>query len=413
MVVAMNRLPNWSLACVLVPTACGSAGEGDATFTVRDSAGIEIVENIGPAWQDGSAWRIDSIPSMDVNERDDDALHRIGSARILADGGLAFFNGGSCEVRFHGETGALVSSAGRCGEGPGEFEESARIWPWRGDSILVVDRLTRVTVLGRDGTHGRTTQLRTTTEMPLPMVRGVLADGTIVVGGLRNPAGRASPGIEAGETLVGLLAALDATPQLIGTFPGPVFEYTEFNGSLGRGALAFSSSTQFASGDDRVYVGYPDRFEIHAHGTDGALKRIIRRTYSPVTVEQRDIDWLMERRLTQVEGEENQRAVRQAYRDIRHAPVMPTFGTPVWPGGADGGPAMLVDEEENLWIFQHYRPGEYRNDWTVFSSDGVWQGIISLPENLTPSQIGPDFVIGSWTDETGFVHIRRYRLIKS
>jgi hypothetical protein len=92
---------------------------------------------------------------------------------------------------------------------------------------------------------------------------------------------------------------------------------------------------------------------------------------------------------------------------------MPTFGTPVWPGGADGGPAMLVDEEENLWIFQHYRPGEYRNDWTVFSSDGVWQGIISLPENLTPSQIGPDFVIGSWTDETGFVHIRRYRLIKS
>jgi hypothetical protein len=91
---------------------------------------------------------------------------------------------------------------------------------------------------------------------------------------------------------------------------------------------------------------------------------------------------------------------------------MPAFGVPVWPGGAAGGPAMIADAAGNLWVFAHYRPGEYRNQWTVFSPDGAWLGTVTLPDALTPSQIGPDFVLGQWVDDDEFVHVRRYRLIK-
>ena len=66
----------------------------------------------------------------------------------------------------------------------------------------------------------------------------------------------------------------------------------------------------------------------------------------------------------------------------------------------------------NLWVFSHYRPGEYQNHWTVFSPDGVWGGTVTLPDGFRPSQIGNDFVIGRWTDDTGFVHVRQYGLIK-
>jgi len=130
-------------------------------------------------------------------------------------------------------------------------------------------------------------------------------------------------------------------------------------------------------------------------------------------VEQRDVDWLMERRLREVEGAENQRTVRQAFRDLRHAERMPAFGPPTWPGGAEGGPAMLVDTDSNLWVFVHYRPGEYRNDWSVFSEDGVWLGTVTLPAHVRPSAIGEDKLLATWEDnQTGFVHVGRYRIVK-
>jgi hypothetical protein len=355
---------------------------------------------------------VDPAPDADVSGQDDEALFRIGSARLLPDGRFVFFNGGACEVRFHARSGERLTTVGRCGEGPGEFEESAALWPWHADSIVVVDQLVRVTVLAGDGTVGRTTRLRTTTDLPLPFIRGVLEDGTFVVAGLRDPVGRTSPGVEAGTFTLGLLRSLEDAPRTIGTYAGPVFEYTEFGGRLGRGALAFSSATQFAGGGRRLFVGFPDRYDIHIYSADGTLQRIARRPFTPVPVEQRDVDWLMERRLAQVEGEDAQRAVRQAFRDLRHAEVMPAFGPPVWPGGSDGGPAMLVDAAGNLWVFVHYRPGEYRNDWTVFSAEGIWLGTVTLPEHLTPSSIGADELIGSWTDSTGFTHIRHHRIIK-
>jgi hypothetical protein len=143
------------------------------------------------------------------------------------------------------------------------------------------------------------------------------------------------------------------------------------------------------------------------------LERIVRRRFQAIDVTQADIDWLMERRLDEVEGADNRRIVRQAYGTLQHAETMPAFGTPIWTSGREaGGPDILPDAEGNLWVFEYYRPGEYRNHFSVFSPEGIWLGTVVLPEYFTPSQIGPDFVVGRWTDELGFVHVRRYRLIK-
>jgi hypothetical protein len=382
------------------------------SHAVRDSAGIQIVENFAPSWDEGPGWQVDTIPELDLSGQDDESLVRPGNARVLANGRLVFFNGGACEVHFRDPGGQRLAEVGRCGSGPGEFEGYASLWVWRADSVLVVDQLTRVTVLSSDGSVGRVVRLPTIPEMPVAFIRGVLADRTLVLAGLRDPGGRPTPGVETAQSTLGMLRGLEDTPEFVGFYPGPVFEYTEFNDRIGRSALPFSSSTQFAAGGDNVFVGFPDRYEIHVHAGDGALQRVIRRSFAPTRVEQRDIDWLMERRLGQVEGAENQRLVRQAFRDLGHTEVMPAFGPPVWPGGAEGGPAMIVDSEGNLWVFVHYRPGEYRNDWDVFSADGVWLGTVTLPDRLTPSQIEAEYLIGSWSDDIGFIHIRRHRITR-
>ena len=393
--------------------ACQRAGPRTSTYVSRDSMGIGIIESRSPAWRLGEEWRVDSTPVFDLSGEDDEELFRIGRPHRLANGELVLFNGGNCEVRFYGESGEGLGRVGRCGKGPGEFGEYASIWPWRADSIVVVQQRERVTFVARNGQIGRIERIPTANEMPIVYVEGTLDDGTFVLRGIPAPAGPEGLDVETSTNTLFLARGLSGALQIVGTYPAAVWEYTEFGGSIGRNQVAFSSATEFAVGGREIYVGFPDRYEIRVHSSDGVLKRIVRRSFNPTRVEKRDIDWLMERRLAQVPEAANRAIVRQAFRDLRHAEVMPAFGVPVWPGGSEGGPAMLVDADGDLWVFEYYRPGEYRNRWTVFSADGVWLGTVSLPDFLEPSEIGKSEVTGTWRDEnTGFVHIRRYRIVK-
>ena len=73
---------------------------------------------------------------------------------------------------------------------------------------------------------------------------------------------------------------------------------------------------------------------------------------------------------------------------------------------------MVADAIGNLWVMDYYRPGEYQNNWSVFSREGVWQGTVALPDHFFPTQIGEDFLLGEIMDELNFYHIVRYRLNK-
>ncbi|MFC1661295.1 hypothetical protein ACFL3S_07585, partial [Gemmatimonadota bacterium] len=230
---------------------------------------------------------------------------------------------------------------------------------------------------------------------------------------LRDPGARDPGVVEVAQHSLGLIRETADTIRVVDLYPGPVYQYSEFQGRLTRTVLPFSGSTRFGVSADRVHVGFPDRSEIRVFGSNGALERIVRRVFHPIRVTDADMEWLLERRLGEVDGAENQSLVRQAFRGLRHAEEMPAFGVPVWTSGREkGGPDMIADAEGNLWVFDYYRPGEYRNRFSVFSPEGVWMGSVDVPEGLQPSQIGADFLIGTLTDEMGFVHVRQHRLVK-
>ena len=55
--------------CLLVFCAVGCGGEAarqGAAAVVRDSAGIRIVENSGPAWAEGAGWRVADSPLVSI-----------------------------------------------------------------------------------------------------------------------------------------------------------------------------------------------------------------------------------------------------------------------------------------------------------------------------------------------------------
>lgn len=399
------RLASFVLALGI--SACGSGSDEDPTFAVRDSAGVEIVESRAAAWTPGAEFEIGGDPEGD--------LFRLSSPQMLPDGRLIVYDGGSCSLRVYDSSQQPTSSFGRCGEGPGEFTGFRGVWNWRGDSLLVVDQApTRYALFDRDGVLARTGRVPPDPSLPAPFVAGVLEGGTFVLRGYRDPAGRTSPGIAVGTLQVALARPDEGSWQLLGSYPGATWETIALdeNGALGRQQLPFTGSALVVTDATTVFVGLPDRFEIQSYDETGTLTRVLRRTFDPVPVEPVDLEHLLNRRLAQVDGEAAQRAVRQAYRDLNHAETMPPFGIPRWPGGAEGGPGMLVDDTGSLWVFNHYRPGAFENRWTVFSPAGVWLGTVALPERLRPSHIGDDFVLGRWEDDLGFRRVARYRLTK-
>ena len=55
-----------SSALALAAACSGTAGRGAAAPTVRDSAGITIVENTGTAWAEGGGWALADSPMVSI-----------------------------------------------------------------------------------------------------------------------------------------------------------------------------------------------------------------------------------------------------------------------------------------------------------------------------------------------------------
>ncbi len=402
-------------ACLLFPVlACREAVDPGPSFLRRDSAGVAIVENLSPAWSEREVWQVSSVPTFDLSSWRDPELWLPGDARVLSDGRVALFNPGTCEVRFYDSEGGLALASGGCGGGPGEYASGyGSLFPWKGDSLLVFDfGQRRATIIDGRGVVGRTAQVPNQTEIPRPFIRGVLADGTVILRGARDPVGKFGPGVAQGELTVGILDSFQDSVQLAGIFPGTEFDYWVRPDRQGRRRLAFGSTTEFAYGPDRFFLGFTDRYEISVFRGDGTLERVIRRQYSRMQVTQEDWDRILEDLLSTTEDPERKRALRQGLKDRPFAPVMPAFGAPAWPGNPGIRPGMVGDDLGNLWVLEYYRPGEYANRWSVFSAEGIWLGTVSLPDHFHPTHIGPDFLLGEMADDLNVWHIRRYPLIK-
>ena len=113
---------------------------GPGTFTVQDSAGIEIVESVAPAW-DGDGWTVAATPSVVIGRVSGDERYLFGEvagAVVLRDGRIAVLDGQAAVIRVYTPEGEYIEDWGGRGEGPGEFSGSLQnIFPYRGDSILV------------------------------------------------------------------------------------------------------------------------------------------------------------------------------------------------------------------------------------------------------------------------------------
>jgi len=398
--------PIIAISTFTLSAACRQGADGRGYIT-RDSAGVAIVENTRGTWTETIGWSVPETPALVIGVAEGPPelqLFRVRDARKLPDGRIVVVNSGTGELRFFDAFGRYQHSAGRSGEGPGEYETLAWIRRFRRDSLLAYD-LGRWggSVLDRDGTFGRSFRLAPPSTGALVLGFEVLPDGTVLGAAETQPPGFAL-GLHRVQITFHLFRSDGELLGTLGPFPGrELYVQTLGGGDRGprfAGSPPFGRKPGATVRGDELCVALADTYEIRCYDADGTVRQSIRRAMPPRPVTDTDFERYVATRLSLIEGEAQRRQWEPRIRSLPLPETMPPYDT------------LVVDARDNLWVRELPPLSDGRQHWTVFDARGVMLGSVDLPEALRVTQVGDDFVLGIWQDELGVESVRQYALIK-
>lgn len=417
------RVP--SIRSLLLTAALSAVPALAPAQATRDSAGVRIVENARPALAEARAWRVEPSALLTIGGPGSaeaaagDSLYEfalvMGAAR-LRDGRYAVAVQGSHAVRFYDARGRLVGSAGRRGQGPGEFQQILGLGLLAGDTLAVID-LGEVELFAPDGKFARTGASRARGgDFGFIWPQAFFADGSYAGFDLND---RSIPAAGRSVRRQRLMRVMDdgrrtdtlgAVPTLEGVFDG-----RQPWGS----PVVHAPMPLLAAREGAILYAFPQRYEILEYDLAGRVVRSIRRQWAPAKVDAR----LRETYLAHVRampGEDG----RPMNAEMR-AFVERRLATTVY---ADELPALgdlLVDRAGNLWAEHYdparilYTPGPSRTRvvpgptrWDVFDRGGRWLTTVQLPARFTPFDVGEDYVLGLAHDDDEVEFLRVHRLRK-
>ncbi|MXW55299.1 MAG: hypothetical protein F4Z33_02640 [Gemmatimonadales bacterium] len=381
--------------------ACGGGDDGGGLqSTVRDSAGVTIVENQRPPLDSRLGWRVGLQATVSIGTAEGDAayeLFRVGGAMRFSDGRIVVANAGTGELRVYDQNGVHLASWGGQGDGPGEFGAMAPsgLEPWPGDSLMARDPFSaRLSIFSMDGTFGRALRL----EGGYSSVVGPLPDGSVFAATLTTFE-RGEPGtseIIRPEVEYGILQADGSVQRDLGAYPGSeLYRVNTVDGSPFPRPYPFPrSSFQFTWGD-LVVITTNDRYEIRAYRPDGSLARIVRRDHEARAPTRGDLRDAVAR-----QNPDRPEALDEV-GDMPLVDAFPAFGR------------ALVDRLGHLWIEEYRLPGEEHRLWTVFDPEGRALGLLEMPGSFRVREIGEDYILGTRTDDLGIEYVESWPLDRS
>ncbi|MBE0594204.1 MAG: hypothetical protein IH616_17575, partial [Gemmatimonadales bacterium] len=385
---------------------------GSAAPVVRDSAGVRIVENpdVEPSSGGGVAWALAEVPVLNIGALDaapEYQFHQVRGVVRLSDGRIVVADAGSSQLRWYDSGGVHVATAGREGDGPGEFGSLAGVAVLPGDSIVTFDdRQRRLSVFDDSSTFVRSNPLAAEGHpgMEYPVFGGAMADGTLLmVGRVLQIEGMKEGPIRSPMTVY-RYAPDGRMLDSLGTFHGwealvVIREQDQFVAMAIRDR-PFGRNTSVAPLPDGFVVGTPVAYEYQVHAPASVLRAIVRLERANAPVTSGDIEAYVESQLEDIEDPNAIRTRRQELSELTYPETMPAFGYPI-----------LADRGGNVWV-PDFMAGDESRTWTVFDRDGRRLGSVATPADLRVFDVGDDFLLGVWRDELGVEYVRGYGLIK-
>ena len=393
----MLRVSRYTL-CLLLFASCRQAQPEPGDVVVRDSSGIQIVENTSPVWSEGQGWQLgDSVLIGDVDGDENYLLNDVTGAIRMPDGRIIIANSRAAELLVYDSAGKYVQRVGRKGWGPGEFQRPDHLLRLAGDTIAVWDaagpvnffddklryirreRIDHVRLFKLLGADKATESLT-----PLP-------DGSLVVHLMLREDEHPIPEGKLYRPPLGYYRiSRDLTRvDSLGWYGGFPQMYLNIGGRRVHATQQIPTHASVTGGGKplQIYAGNGDPYEIHTYNADGRLTRIIRRTNALVPLPPDIEKQVRETSNMDERARQQRRRVRDAMPPQTHFPAY--F-------------RLYSDPDANLWVTR------FSADMDIFDRNGRWLGARKMRGQ--PLEIGRDHLLVLRTDSLGVEQVVLYNL---
>lgn len=432
--VEWNRiLASWTGAacagiCMLAFLACRGGSETATAWdgAVRDSAGIEIVENFGtPLWPEGPGWEFtQDLRIGAVDGPPEYQFGRITGRQVLSDGRIAVTDAMAHNLRIFSPDGVHEHTVGREGQGPGEFGSGVlALFLGPADTMVVYDRSNnRANVVAPDGTW-----LEDYSMLPRDGYRlNYWADNppTGRITTLHSPL-RQSDGSLA-DTL-DIIVERDVHGVILDTLARVPSYMTLRRGGAETFRIYYTASWWHRPRGDGLLLNRTDQYRFLWYGPDGAISRIASLAREPLAITEEDRSVYI-RRWEETLNENGVPAERAAeiLSRIRFEDYYPPFS--YFNYGPAGTllvqrvrPVRDLDAEEQKVMDLNSVVPRGSSEWDVFDSEGRYLGAVVIPETdnvqylpalrfFRDSTTGTWHMLSIWKDELDVEYIVRWRI---
>lgn len=371
-------------------SACSGSESDPSRFTVRDSAGIEIVTNlVAGGWAPEEAPRL--VEELRIGTVDGDENYQFGMIAALevdAEGNIYVLDFQAREVKVFDPNGLYLRRMGRRGSGPGELGTPAALI-LRGDTAGVLDMTNRrLQWFGSDGADAGT----------IPFELGSLSLHSIAETGEMFAQFRDMSGASVETALTPRDAVLrydrsGAVVDTILTLPPNetvrIEDGTRIIPIVGGGSPVWG----LAHGQILSARSSDMRFEVRSH--DGVLTRIVTLDLIPAPM-----------------SEERQERLRTTMENLRRTlSNLPGFTV----GEVEVRPfhpviqTFLAGPQGTVWTARMAAEGAQGVEWSVFDSDGRYRGALEI-DGFSPMRSVDDRVYGVTTDDLGVNYVVRMKI---
>ncbi len=413
---------SWATLLLLSWGCGGSDGGSDApAMTVRDSAGIRIVETSAPAWSEGDGWQVEAVPELELGGATappQEHLAMAGDPRSFPDGRVVVGDRRPPgRVAVFSPQGDLLHEVGRPGEGPGEIVSPGSWLPLGNDTLLVLDLgAGRLSYFGRDGDFLRLTTLDDPATLPGPELLGRIASGELTVR-MGRPRVLGPGEITRDEAGFALVDPETGTHRILHEIEGSERASRTVETDGGRFMLIqprpFGPHFSWAFDGSRFFAGTGVPWEVRVMEAEGgpmdgggaARPSELWRLLEPLEPLSR----------TRLQAERDSLEAYEVGEVASFAQsaldILDEFSAPE---SVPAFSSLHADALGYLWVGEYRVLPEQRfpERYRVFDPEGRFMGEVTLPEPLKISEIGEDYILGSAQDPLDAWVIRRFRLVR-